>query len=471
MESFPSISVFNWLADARSLLRHNRNRFALAPVVVVAALTIALCTQFIFGSTAALTFAVAVVAATSLFGLVPGLCTVVLAVLALDFFYIPPIFALNLDASTLRMGVGLLAVAGGSHLVQQRISARARNRQREILPGIQGFFDGVEDGRAYGWAFDPNHPSKPVFLTVRVDEKPVACVAAVHYRPDLVRLRISSGNYAFYADLAWLFPVAREALIDIRLPSGAPLAGSPRTIKVLPRTRAQQPTILFMHIPKTAGTAFREAIVANYRHSEVAYLYPTSPGFLVGDLRALPVEQRRSYRIVIGHFQYGMHDALPQVSQYITVVREPVARVLSQYAFLRHTQPNLLTTGVSPMSLEEVFERRLAVDFDNAMVRCFSGVDQRVFPPGALTREIFDLAVRNLRTAFTFVGHQESSVASFEWLQSHFGWQAGAKLQQVNPGATATLSETGPGLLAAIRHYNHWDCLFYEEVLRVFPRT
>ncbi|HEY7306100.1 MAG TPA: hypothetical protein VH601_18385, partial [Bryobacteraceae bacterium] len=348
---------------------------------------------------------------------------------------------------------------------------RIRSKKRSALPGIQGSFDGVEDGRAYGWAFDPTRPSKPVFLTVRVDQQPVACVAAVHYRPDLVRLRIGSGNYAFYADLAWLFPVEREAVIDVRLPSGASLAGSPRTVRVLLSARPQRPAVLFMHIPKTAGTAFRQAIAANYKHPEIAYLYPTLPGFLVGDLRALPVEQRRSYRIVIGHFQFGMHEALPQQSEYITIVREPVARVLSQYAYFLQTEPSRLSPSGSLMPLEEVFERRLAVDFDNAMVRCFSGIDQRVFPPGTLTRDVFDLAVRNLRTAFTFVGHQESSSASFEWLQNHYGWHATAKLEHVNPGAMRSHFETSPGLLAAVRHYNHWDCLFYEEVLRVFPRT
>jgi hypothetical protein len=368
------------------------------------------------------------------------------------------------------MGLGLLALAGSSHLVQQRISERIRNQKTNVLPGIQGSFDGVQDGRAYGWAFDPNHPSKPVFLTVRVNDQPVACVAAVHYRPDLVRLKIGSGSYAFYADLAWLFPVEREAVIDVRLPSGAPLAGSPRTIKVLPCARPQQPTVLFMHIPKTAGTAFREAIAANYKHPEIAYLYPTLPGFLVGDLRALPVEQRRSYRIVIGHFQFGMHEALPQQSEYITIVREPVARVLSQYAYFLRTEPGLLSASGSLMSLEEVLERRLAVDFDNATVRCFSGVNQRVFPPGTLTRDIFDRAVHNLRTAFTFVGHQESSGTSFEWLRNHFGWHATAKLEHLNPGTMRSQLEINPGLLAAVRHYNHWDCLFHEEVLRIFPR-
>ena len=469
MQSVASPSTVNWLFDELAHLRHRKTRFLLAAASVLAALTIAVCTQLIFGSLAALIFAVAVVVSTSLFGLVAGLCTAVFAVFVLDFFYIPPAFVINMDTSTLRAAVGLMAFAGISHLAKQKISAEIR--RRKPLAQIQGFFDGIEDGRVYGWAHDPLHPSRPVFLTVLANEQPVACVAAVHFRPDLAALKVHSGNYAFYADLACLFPVETEALVDVRLPSGESLPGAPRTLRISPRARPPCPTVLFMHIPKTAGTAFREAIAANYSHAEIAYLYPTVPGLLAKDLRALPVEQRRSYRMVIGHFQFGMHEALPQPCEYVTIVREPTARVLSQYAYLRQTQPELVSDNGRFMPLEAVFEQRLTVDFDNAMVRLFSGVDQRVFPPGTLTCDIFDRAVRNLRTAFTIVGHQETSAASFAKLQTRFGWHATDKLENVNAGSIRSSSELTPTLLEAIKHYNHWDYLLYEEILRIFPRN
>jgi hypothetical protein len=448
-------------------LRQGKTRFLLATASVLAALIIAVCTELIFGSLAALVFAVAVVVSTSLFGLVAGFCTTILAVLILDYFYIPPIYRLTWDASTLRMGLGLLALVAASHFAKAQISAKIRSRRARI----QGLFDGIEDGRVYGWAYNPRHPSKPVFLTVLVNEQPVACVAAVHFRPDLAALNIHSGNYAFYADLGCLFPIETEAQVDVRLPSGESLPGAPRTLRICPRARCLGPTVLFTHIPKTAGTAFREAIAANYDHAEIAYLYPTVPGLLAKDLRALPVEQRRSFRMVIGHFQFGMHEALPQECEYITIVREPSARILSHYAYLKKVQPGLLDENGRLMPLEEIFERQLTVDFDNAMVRIFSGVDQRVFPAGTLTRDIFDRAVHNLRTAFTFVGHQETSAASFAMLQERFGWHATQALENVNAGNRAGYSEITPALFKAIKHYNYWDFLLYEEILRIFPRN
>lgn len=469
MESVRSVPTLTWLCAELSQFRHKNTRFALATGVVIAALTVAACTQLIFGSLAALTFAAAVIASTYLFGFVAGLCTVVLAVLVLDFFYIPPVFALNLDASTLRMGIGLLAFAVISHFTKQKTSARAP--QVQAPPPVQGRFDGIHDGRLYGWVVDPSYPTRPVFLSIWVNREPVACTAAVHFRPDVADTQPNATQHAFYSDLGLHFPVETEALVDVRLPSGESLPGAPRTLRITPQARPHGPTVLFMHIPKTAGTAFREAIAANYNHAEIAYLYPAIPGLLVKDLRDLPVEQRRSFRIVVGHFQFGMHEALPQECEYVTIVREPTARILSHFAYLQKVQPELVNENGRCLPLEEVFEQRLTVDFDNAMVRLFSGVDQRIFPPGTLTSDIFDWAVNNLRTAFTFVGHQEASAASFAKLKERFGWHATTELKHVNAGNQHYIPEITPRLRETIRRYNHWDYLLYEEILRIFPRN
>lgn len=471
MVSARSVPTLTWLCAELSQFRHKNARFALAIAAVIAALTITACTQLIFGSLAALIFAAAVIASTYFFGLVAGLCTVVLAVLVLDFFYIPPVFALNLDISTLRMAIGLLAFAAASHFAKQKIFARAPIIDVDIPPPVQGHFDGIQDGRVYGWAVDPHHPSRPVFLSVLVNGDPVACTAAVHFRPDVADSQPDATKHAFYSDLGFLFPIETEAVVDVQLPSGKSLPGAPRVLRITPQSRPQCPTVLFMHIPKTAGTAFREGIAANYDHAEIAYLYPTIPGLLVKDLRDLPVEQRRSFRIVIGHFQFGMHAALPQQCEYVTIVREPTARIVSHFAYLHKAQPELVNKDGRPISPQRFFEDRLSVDFDNAMVRCFSGVDQRVFPPGTLTRDIFDWAVHNLRTAFTFVGHQETSASSFATLQDRFGWHATKGLGIVNAGDVHVFLKTSPDLLKVIRRYNHWDYLLYEEILRIFPRN
>jgi hypothetical protein len=335
--------------------------------------------------------------------------------------------------------------------------------------GVVASLDGISEGQVYGWAFDRDHPQQPLHVTVMVNHHPVTRVAAVHYRPDVAQLLQCSGQYGFYVDLADHLKQEGDALIDVRLDNGWPLEGAPRVFQFPAiRKRAERPTVLFMHIAKTAGTAFREAITANYLESEIAYLYPGPPGFLVPDLRALPLEQRRAYRLVVGHYQFGMHWALPQSGEYITIVREPTARLLSGYRYLKQHRPHLLAkNGDGLLTMEEFLQERLNEDFDNTMVRCFSGVDPSACPPGAITREVFEQAVENLRTSFRFVGHQEQARTAYDWLRNYYGWHATETLSFVNRGEVQMpLSED---LLATLRRTNQWDYRLYEEIQRVFP--
>ena len=342
----------------------------------------------------------------------------------------------------------------------------------EPVPRLHATFDGIHNGEVSGWAVDLDHLSQPVHVTIFVNRHPVAHVAAVHYRPDVAEFLQCSGRHGFYVDLADCLPDAPEATLDVRLSNDWPLEHVPAVFQIGSVTkRVAKPTVLFMHIPKTAGTAFREAIAQNFLLSEIAYLYPTPPGFLVSDLRALPLDQRRRFRMIMGHFQFGMDEALPQKSEYITIVREPTARVLSQYAYLRHWQPELVSDASGRLlTLEQVFEARLSTDFDNTLVRCFSGVYERDYPPGTLTEAILDEAVANMRTRFSVIGHQEASSQAFAQLQEQYGWSADHALPSVNLGALYSSEEPGAQLEAAIRHYNRWDFLLYERINEAFPK-
>ena len=52
-------------------------------------------------------------------------------------------------------------------------------------------------------------------------------------------------------------------------------------------------------------------------------------------LRNLPPARLRKTRMFKGHMLFGLHKILPQPSTYITVLRDPVERVLSAFYFMR----------------------------------------------------------------------------------------------------------------------------------------
>ena len=421
------------------------------------------------------------VAASSFFGLGPALVALVLSMLLSDFFLIPPIFSLSLDHITLLAAghyalAAFLVIFGARAAVRKGLDQKLRliflflreniapapNNGDASSPCWLGRLDGDVEGEIFGWAVDTRQSSLPPKITVYVEDRPVGEVGAVHYRSDV-------GSHCYYFDLAQAYPPATAARVEARFPNGRRLPNSPLLVNIpAARPVRHSETVLFMHISKTAGTAFREAMIENYRKSEVAYLYPDAPGFLCDDLALLPLEQRGRFRLVVGHFQYGIHQFLPRESTYVTIVRDPVSRVISEFRYLIGKQPNSAGTRAgSPEHLLELLERRETIPLDNQMVRCFSGVSEKDFPAGHIDEKVYELAVRNLDASFSFVGHQERSTEAYAALQKTFHWKPRA-LEEVNRGA-APGSESYECIRSTIEHFNRWDCQLYSEICSRFP--
>ncbi|HSU62128.1 MAG TPA: sulfotransferase family 2 domain-containing protein [Bryobacteraceae bacterium] len=329
-------------------------------------------------------------------------------------------------------------------------------------PTLLGRLDGSVDGELYGWALNPKDLSTAPKITVCVENRPVGEILAVHYRPDI-------GKHCFYFDLTRLCAPDPATRVDAKFSDGRLLPNSPLILTIPSRPEPPAvPAILFMHIAKTAGTAFREAMEENYKQSEIAYLYPDPPGFLIENLHLLPLEQRRAFRLVIGHFQYGIHDALPQPWTYVTVVREPVSRIVSHYRYALEMQSEDASGSDSAASLVEALERRATVNLDNLMVRCFSGVDEKDVPPGSIDSHVYALAVDHLRSAFSFVGHQERSDQAYAELHRRYNWKSRSTLTGVNKSRLSSERDYTPAR-AAIEHFNRWDCRLYTEICQLFP--
>ncbi|MFL6352481.1 MAG: DUF4118 domain-containing protein [Bryobacteraceae bacterium] len=462
------------LIDRFPRLRSGHVRYVL-PVCFVAVAALAVFYSGDVVGAPYLGFFMAAVAASALFGLMPGLIALALATLASDFFFTPPVTKLSLDGSTLlsaanyalavmvgRVSVRVLGSKGRGQKLKLVLLMAAQDLMTEKngeaeAKQLLGRLDGDVGGEIYGWAYDANEPCNAPRITVYAEDRPVGEVLPVWHRDDI-------GPHCFYFDLSQCCRPG-PAHVEAKFPNGVRLPNCPLRVEIPPRSgNALSETILFMHIPKTAGTAFREAIAGNYSASQVAYLYPDPPGFLFCDLGSLPLEQRARFRLVLGHYHYGMHRFLPQKSTYISIVRDPVRRVISHFRYL--IEPEKGAGSASPSLLTELLERGTTINLDNLMVRCFSGVVKGDVPPGHVNREVYELAVHNLRTSFKFVGYQERSDEAYAALQAQFGWNRRAALEVVNRGR----SDGGcfDSVRKTIEHFNRWDCQLYAEIRRLY---
>jgi hypothetical protein len=92
--------------------------------------------------------------------------------------------------------------------------------------------------------------------------------------------------------------------------------------------------LCYIHIPKTAGTAVTDVLTRVYPPEKVF------PRIFMPEYRSVRPSLFQDYLLYKGHIHYSFAVAnLPEDTQFITVLRDPVERVLSLYFFVRNLSP------------------------------------------------------------------------------------------------------------------------------------
>lgn len=231
-------------------------------------------------------------------------------------------------------------------------------------------------------------------------------------------------------------------------------------------------TLFFIHIPKTAGTSMRLLLERFFDEKERVYLYGGEPpGITLEAFRDLPETVKKRIRLVYGHFRFGVHEWLPQKARYITMLRDPVDRVVSLYYFYkrypgsRHHQ--LIVENA--YSLEDFVFCGRFFQTDNEMVRQLSGIGRlRRVRFGECTDDLLDMAWRNIEDHFEWVFSMEEMQRSLEKLGEILGREV-EDIGKENVNTTRqSLAAIDPGLLERIDAFNRLDRALYERAQHKF---
>lgn len=89
--------------------------------------------------------------------------------------------------------------------------------------------------------------------------------------------------------------------------------------------------VVFLHLPKTGGSSVEEILRRTYG----GYLQAFRGHRQINTAQKFAERIRPNAAVVSGHIPYGVHRYLDRPVQYITMLREPVSRLVSSYAWLR----------------------------------------------------------------------------------------------------------------------------------------
>jgi hypothetical protein len=198
-------------------------------------------------------------------------------------------------------------------------------------------------------------------------------------------------------------------------------------------------TLIFMHIPKTSGTTFLYLLYKQYKyHTEVLNLYHS---------KQLPqTGVSKEIKCIIGHHQFGIHRGLNKPFNYVTFLRDPVDRVISDYFFTKKFH-----------NLD--FESYLKLD--NNLKGYNPNEKQTRWAAGNNLADI-ELAKSNLAKYFPIVGLTDMFDESLFLMKHQFGWgDISYKKENVNQSRLKK-QEISSEIIKQIKKNNQLDLQLYK---------
>lgn len=227
----------------------------------------------------------------------------------------------------------------------------------------------------------------------------------------------------------------------------------------------QEPLVIFVHIPKTAGRTLRTIIRSQYRPEQICITNPL-PGDPFHDYLNLPTERKAELRIVQGHFAYGLHEHVERPAVYVTMLRDPIARVISYYRFVRDHPEHRNHATVMEKGLAGFVKETQSKQLDNAQLRYLASAQEAPF--GACTEAMLEQAIRRLNERFVAVGLLEAFDNSILLMRRALGWRLpvyhSINVSKHRLGDDELTDE----ILGLLRDYNQLDQRLYDHASRRF---
>ena len=241
-------------------------------------------------------------------------------------------------------------------------------------------------------------------------------------------------------------------------------------------------TLIYPHIPKTAGTSFLGILEQVYPPSSTFRTFRGSSENMIREFIDLPDAEKSRYALVCGHMNFGLHEYIPGPSTYVTFVRDPIQRVISDYSWIKRNPDHFLHDDCVSMSLRVFVESKITTEIDNGQTRVLAGIAN--VPPilcplgdsvpdipfGGCGLDVLEQAKRNL-DRMAVVGLVESFNQSLLLMRQVLRWNMMPSRISLNVDPRREAKQMiDPETLELIRSVNFLDLELYRHAQALTER-
>jgi hypothetical protein len=216
----------------------------------------------------------------------------------------------------------------------------------------------------------------------------------------------------------------------------------------------QQPELISLHIPKTAGTSFRNILKLMYNEDQVVRFDIRMGGLVFLNEEPYFENTLPCAKVIHGHFSYeNLNSAftIPENCPIITWLRDPVQRVVSNYYYLEARLIDILQEEKNQLHILGKMQRSLIeyarADINrNRMSQFLQGIDLK---------------------KLAFIGIQEQFATDLPLLAARLNWPFVPEIIYDNVTAEKEMRIIPEDVLEEIKALNAEDVRLFEEAKEI----
>ncbi|MFT4412436.1 sulfotransferase family 2 domain-containing protein [Fredinandcohnia humi] len=165
--------------------------------------------------------------------------------------------------------------------------------------------------------------------------------------------------------------------------------------------------LIFSHIPKTAGSTIRQIIDKQYHKKAITRHQK---------INTLTEAQLEQLEAIYGHCRFGIHKVLSKPFKYITMLRDPIERIISTYYYAKRRPQNRMHQSATKYDFKEFIEHELSQGnpaFENHQTRFVSGEKN----------PDLEKAFENIHEFYSVVGIMEMFDESIFLMKEFLDWE------------------------------------------------
>lgn len=234
----------------------------------------------------------------------------------------------------------------------------------------------------------------------------------------------------------------------------------------------QNVPLVFIHIGRTGGTTLRRIAARQFTDARCLHLANYAA---LSELATMPREAQARLGFIEAHLGFDYDSIVTGPVNYLTWLREPIARVVSNYYYMRNTPEHTHYPTIRQNNLtlaQYITERVSKFGGDNGMTRSLCGLPNLAndVPFGECTVEMLEKAKHNLERRITVFGLLEQFDEGLMLLQQMFRWRMPVYTVENAGKANKATRTPDAETRALIAKQNALDIELYEFARELFQQ-